>query len=401
MPRFEYHALDAQDKPVQGLLEARDRDAALEQLAATYPVVVRLRRVKAGWADRVRGVLPVRVSTDHLLVVTQQLAAVLNAGLPLKQSLEFVVGDAGNPALRNALEQVSTSIHAGSSLGEGMAAQPDVFPSFYVSMVKAGEKAGNLPVTLERVAGYLQKSSELQGRVQAAFYYPAVVLAFSALLTTAILVFGMPMVRELYAGMGRDLPLPTQLLLDASNGLIKYSVFWFLIVPLLLALLWRWLKGPGALLRDRFLLRLPVLGPLLQNLAVARFARNFGSVYQSGVPVLEALELSAPTVGNRVFEHQIETLIGQVSEGLSLTQGLRAGGFVPALGLGMLNAGEASGTLDKMLERVGDYYEARVDGTLRGLTSMVEPLLMIVVGVFLGALILCVGMPFLNLSSAL
>lgn len=401
MARFQYEALDAESKSVKGVLEARDRNAALEHLSTTYAVVVRLRAVRPPWSERWRSFFPARVSTDHLLVVTQQLAAVLNAGLPLKQCLEFVVGDSGNPALRRALEEVSSSIQAGSSLGEGMAAQPEVFPSFYVSMVKAGEKAGNLPLTLERLAGYLEKSSELRGKVQAAFYYPAVVLAFSAVLTAAILVFGIPMVRELYAGLDRQLPLPTQLLLNFSNVLIKFWYLWFVLLPLLLALGVRWLNGDGAMLRDRVLLRMPVLGGLLQNLSVARFARNFGSVYQAGVPILQALELAAPTVGNRVFETQIRSLIGQVSEGLSLTQGLRSGGFVPALALGMMNAGEASGTLDKMLERVGDYYEARVDGTLRALTSMVEPILMIVVGVFLGALILCVGMPFLNLSSAL
>ena len=402
MARFRYTALDREEKPHRGLLEARDQISAIQTLSTQFSLVTDLDLVRPGLAESFRSYFQPGVSRDELLIFTQQLAAVVNAGLPLKTALQFVVGDSRNPAFVRTIEQVCESLDRGTTLADSLQPHTLFFPIQYVAMVKAGEASGKLPFTLEQLGRHLESSGNLEGKIKGAFAYPLIVVVFAAVLTFCILTVGMPMVKNLYSSLGGTLPGPTRAMLSLSEIL---SGYWWACLGGALGLCWllrRALRNESnALAVDRWKLKLPVLGGIFHFLVVARFARTFGSVFSAGVPILEALELTAPATGNRVFRKHLAQVSKQVADGAPLSDSLRGTGFLPPLALGMISSGEATGTLVQMLGRVATFYETRLEMMLKSLTAMVEPILMIGVGLLLGTLILCVGLPFLNLSMAM
>lgn len=402
MPRFRYAAVDSEGNVHKGTLEANDRAAALTTLSSHYELVTTLTETGSGGLMMIlRRFIGQRVKTEDLLGFTQELAAVVGAGVTLKMGLELLTEDTHNPTLRAVVEKVSRHVEEGDTLSEAMGRYPEAFPKYYVSLVSAGEQSGTLATILDRLATQLENSEILAGKVRGAFYYPGIIVIFASILAFVIMTVGMPMLQGIYSTLGGVLPLPTRLLLGFSEILQKTWILWGIALPVGIWFLWRFLNTErGGMLFDRWRLSLPILGEMFRHLAIARFARNLATVYMAGVGMLDSLELVCTTTGSRVLEKAVRDAMEPITEGAQLSQALRVSGFFTTLSLGLLRSGEATGTMDYMLQKVADFYETRVDLALKALSSLVEPVLMIFVGIGLGILILCMGLPFLNLSAA-
>ncbi len=402
MPRFRYAAVDHEGNVHKGTLEANDQAAALTTLSGHYELVTTLTEVTStGLGAIIRRFIGQRIKTEDLLGFTQELSAIVGAGVTLKAGLELLAEDTHNPKLRSIVEKVSKHVDEGNTLSEAMHLYPEAFPRYYVSLISAGEQSGTLATILERLATQIENSEILAGKVKGAFYYPGIIVVFSAILAFVILTVGIPMLEGIYSTLGGTLPLPTRMLMGFSAILQKTWLLWGIAVPAGIWLLWRFLNTDrGALLFDTWRLKLPILGEMFRHLAIARFARNLATVFNAGVGMLDSLELVCTTTGSRVLENAVRQSMDPISEGAQLSQALRVSGFFTTLSLGLLRSGEATGTMDYMLGKIADFYEVRVELALKALSSLVEPVLMIFVGIGLGVLILCMGLPFLNLSAA-
>lgn len=400
MPEFLYSARNEQGQRFSGTLEAPTREAALAQLSEKYPLVTRLEPAsKGGWLERLG--LGRRVSGEDLLGFTYQIAAMLRAGINLKRTLDLAVEESP-PELRRAVVDVSGRISSGASLSSALREHPRLFDRFYCSMVEAGEAGGKLPELLSRLAQHIEQSETLRRKVQAALYYPLFVAAFAVVVVTGIILFGVPRVESLYLGLGAELPLPTKILMGFSKFVVKTWYVW-LGVLISVSLLFRRLLGTeaGGLWFDGLKLRLPGLGDLFRTLATARFARTFGTLHVSGVPILMALDLTASSVGNRVMEKAVRDAVGPVTAGNDLAPALRKAEIFPSMALGMVASGEETGQLDTMLLSLADYYDIQTSIRLQAVASLVEPAVMVFVGLAVAVIIVAMALPFMNIASAL
>ena len=397
MPQFAFTCLDQDKKSVTGTIRASDYNTALKALAGQYNVVVQVREIK----KRAR-LFTRKVTGEEIMVFTQQIATMLKAGLPLKRTLDIMMEDADNPTMRNVLSEISSGINRGKALSEMFALYPDIFSKLYLYMVEAGEVGGKLPEILKKLADYIEISENLKKKVKAALYYPAAVMIIAILLSLFIFVFGVKQFEQIYAGLNVTLPRGTLMFIALVNFL---STYWLLILFACCVIFYlggMYLKtSRGAFLFDRFTLHLPVMGPLLQRLAIARFSRTLSSLYSGGVPILKSLELVAGSMGNRVMERAVQNLLENIKEGESLASSLRASKVFTSMALSMISTGEESGTLDTMLNELALFYEVQVEIMLKGMASLIEPIIIVFVGIFVGILLVVLGMPLFNLVQVL
>ncbi len=391
MARFKFLAIDAQKQEVKGFLEAQDRQSALDNLSGKYELVLEVQEEKLTQGLWARG-----VSAEEVMVVTQQLAVMLKSGMTLRHALNLV--DAESPTLEHILAEVSAGVGEGKSLSDTLEKHPRVFSRLYTSMVRAGEAAGRLPLILTKLAEYLESAEELKRKVKGALTYPVVVIGISMAMAVFIFLFGVNQFRDIYAGLNAELPASTRVVL----GIADFLESWWL--PLLIALVAvffgvrRFLSsGPGETFRDRMLLTMPIFGPLMQRLAIARFARTLSTLQASGVPILTSLDLVASSLGNRIMERVVRQSVKNVQEGQSLVVALRESRVFTRMALSMIATGEESGTLDTMLEEVAGFYEVQVETMLKSLVSLLEPITIVGVGVFVALIIIALGLPMMNL----
>lgn len=398
MAEFHYSARDERGKRFAGSIEAESQTEALQVLSDRYAIVTRLERKasKSLLAPVFTG-----VKQEDLLGFAQTLAAMLDGGITIKRALETIYGDTESRAMRQVIMDVSKQIDGGSPLSNALAGHPLVFGQFFIKMVKAGESAGQLPEMLRRVADYLEKTEALKDKVKSALTYPAVVICFALLLMAAMLTFGVPYLQNLYDGLQMELPLPTRIAV-AIGSFANNNLLAVLAGALVLAYLFKQLvtSDGGARKIDHWKLHLPVLADFFRTLYTARFARTLALLYSSGVPLLAALEMTGESVGNRVIAETVAKTRDSVESGDSLSECLRVNPYFLDAAIGMVSAGEESGKLDQMLQKVADFYEAKVYVKLQALTSTLEPLVMIAVGICIGAMVLTLGLPFMTLASA-
>lgn len=397
MPHYRFTVVDSENREFTGVTQATDREAAMRYLAKTYPVVIRFDEV-----HKRKPLFEQRVTSEDVLAVTQQLAAMLRAGLTLKRALDVLMGDVENPALHRVLAAISTSISEGKPLSQAMAVYPEVFPGIYTHMVEAGETGGSLPEILAQLAEYMEQSEALKRRVKAAMYYPAFILTVALAISVFLFVFGVHQFRDIYAGFRVDLPLMTRAVLAAGD--LAWNWWWaFLLLGVgAVTGFLSFIRGErGAMWLDRTLLVVPVLGPILRRVAISRFARTLSSLYAGGVPLMHALELVSASMGNRVLQAVVAGAMRNVQEGESLSRPLRESGIFTPMSVSMIASGEESGTLEAMLREVADFYDSQVDAMLRGLVSLIEPAVILCVGVLVGSLIIALGLPLLNLAQLL
>ena len=343
-----------------------------------------------------------KVKPEDLVVFTRQFSTMVDAGIPILQSLEALSEQTSDLSFKAALVTIRDDIQTGSSLSDAFAKHPKIFDQLYVNMIRVGESAGILSAILERVALYLEKSERLRQKVQGAMVYPIVVMSMAILITIGLLVKVVPTFSEIYASLDQKLPAMTQMLIDFSS-LLQHDLL-FLVAGVFVALFLfnKYKKTPaGHLQVDTLLLRLPVFGDLICKVSVSRFCRTFATLSQSGVPILESLDIVGKTCGNKVIEILVDEIKVSVKEGESIALPLSKSTIFPLMVTRMIAIGEKSGQLEKMLSKVAEFYDDQVDTAVEGLTKLIEPLIIGFLGIVVGFIVIALFMPILSMTSAL
>jgi type IV pilus assembly protein PilC len=340
-----------------------------------------------------------KIQNELLPGFSRQLAAMLSAGMPIVASLEAQEEQSDNPNFKTVVTQIKKSIENGAAFSEALRQFPSVFDTLYCNMVKGGETGGQLAETIGRLAGFLEASARLRRKVKSAMMYPCIVLSIAILIAIGMILFIVPVFGEMFDDFGADLPTPTQLLLDFSDFL-KVHGWWVLLLIIGAVIAFKkWKQTPkGAFAFDQFALKAPVFGELNKKVAAARFARTFGQLIRSGVPILSALEIVAGATGNKVAEFIVLNARQSVEKGEPLSSAMLTQTVFPTMLVRMMQAGEKTGKIDEMMDSIADFYDDEVDTMLQGLTSLLEPLLMVFLGVVIGGIVLCMFLPIFKMG---
>ncbi len=404
MPVYEYTALNDKGKKLKGIIDAQSTGAARQKLRESNIYLTDLQEAsgekKSSPLRQPLGGLFRKVGSRELTVMTRQMATLLGAGLPLVQSLTTLINQTSHPQLKTILAQIREEVNEGSSFSHTLTRYPEVFPAFYLNMVRAGEASGTLHLVLERLADFNEKQQALKGRVRAALAYPLFMFLIGSGVLFFLVTFVVPNVTRIFDEMHQALPLITIILIGVSRFL---ETFWWVIVAGLIgafvALKYFLSKTQkGRVLLDRILLALPVVGPINRKMAVARFSRTLGTLLESGVPLLASLEIVRNIVGNSLISDAIQQAGNDVREGQSLSAPLARSGLFPAISVEMISVGEQSGNLEPMLYRIAEAYEKEVESGITVLTSLLEPIMILVMGLAVGFIVVSILLPIFEMN---
>lgn len=395
MPVFIWEGKTRQGEVRAGTMEAANADIVIERLKAQQIQASKVKKkpleihIKIGSG----------VSQKEVVVFTRQFATMIDAGLPLVQCLEILGSQQSNVFFQKVIMSVKADVEAGSTLADALGKHPKIFDDLYVNLVAAGEVGGILDTILNRLATYMEKSMKLKRQVKGAMVYPSVVMIVAGAVTAVLLIFVIPVFEKMFKDFGGALPAPTQLVIDLSNAL-RANFLVFAVTFTVLVLLIRAVgKTPkGRLFYDSVLLKAPILGPVFRKVAVAKFTRTLGTMISSGVPILDALQITARSSGNKVVENAILYTRERISEGRTMADPLAETGVFPPMVVQMIAVGESTGAMDAMLQKIADFYEEEVDAAVAALTAMLEPAMMVILGVLLGGLIIAMYLPIFELA---
>lgn len=425
MARFKYVAMDSKGSETEGVLDAESESQAVSILRANgyFPTKVepagggggRRRAAPAQNRGKAQGAglsreirLPKffggRVKAKQLMIFTRQLATLVDAGLPLLRGLRILLKQEKQPGLRDALGGMGESVEGGSTFSEALAQHPKIFDDLYVSMVKAGEAAGALDLVLTRLAEFMEKAEKIKNRVKSAMIYPIVVLVAAVCILIFLLVTVIPKFQEIFEDLlqGGELPALTRFVIKVSMTIKNQGLWVFLgivVVVVLLRLFSR--THAGGVFLDRVKLRLPIFGTLLNKSAVARLSRTLGTLMSSGVPVLQALNIVRETTGNDVIARAIQDVHDAVKEGDTMAMPLEASGVFPGMVVSMVDVGEETGALPEMLMKIADNYDDEVDTAVEGMTSILEPIMIIFLAVIIGTIVIAMFVPLISIIGQL
>ncbi len=396
MPTFNWKGRTASGATASGELAAgsqTDVVAALRQ-KKIIPTSIKVKEEKKGLT-----LFGSRVSRHALSVFTRQFSTMLNAGLPLLSCLEILGKQTESAGLRRVLVEVRGDVEGGLSLADALRRQPKVFDNLYVNMVESGETGGALDVILLRLATYLEKMEVLMRKIKGAMIYPAIISLVAAGAISVMLLFVIPIFAQMFEGVGAELPVMTQIVIGMSNLLKIWAIPGVIIIIALFTILRRWHKTEsGAKAMDPLLLKMPVFGDLMKKQSIARFSRTLSTLLSSGVPIIDALEITARSSGNWVVEDAILKARTSIKGGENIADPLSKTTVFPPMVTQMIAIGEASGGLDEMLSKVADFYDAEVDQAVENLTSALEPLIMVVLGGIVGFLVISMYLPIFQLA---
>jgi len=391
---FQWEGRDKRGSRIKGKSLAPDEQtlrAELRRQGVAPSRIRKQRRLRSGG----------KVNAADIAVFSRQLATMLTAGIPMVQAFDIVAQGSEKPAMQKLILDVKADIEGGTSLHEALAKHPLYFDDLYVNLVEAGEQAGALESLLDKIATYKEKTEALKKKVKKALFYPAAVLAVAVLVTIILLVFVIPQFEALYKGFGADLPAFTQFVIHISQIVQHDGVF---IAIVLAGAVWTFIyfKKRSKAMReflDRLILKLPIIGPILNKAAIARYARTLSTMFAAGVPLVEALESVAGATGNIVYENAVNNMRDEVSTGQRLQRAQENTGLFPNMVNQMIAVGEESGSLDEMSGKVATFYEAEVDNAVDAMSSLLEPLIMVVLGVLVGGLVVAMYLPIFKLAS--
>lgn len=344
-----------------------------------------------------------KIKAADIAILSRQMATMMSSGVPLVQSLDIIANGAENPAMTEMVQKIRTDIEGGSTLAESLSKHPDHFDDLFVNLVDAGEKSGALETLLDKVATYKEKTEAIKAKVRKALFYPSAVVVVAIIVMGILLYFVVPQFQSLFQGFGAELPTFTLMVIGMSEFVQSW---WWLLILFIAAgsyVTGRMYKRSRAFRRflDRVTLKLPVIGDILYKAAVARFARTLSTMFAAGVPLVEAMESVAKASGNIVFEEAISHMQDQVATGQQLQLTMSNTGLFPPMAVQMVAIGEESGSLDSMCAKVADFYEAEVDNLVDSLSSLLEPLIMAVIGVLVGGLVVAMYLPIFKLGSVI
>ncbi len=396
MPSFLYVARETvSGREIRSSVEAATEQAAVSALLNRNLLVVSIQE-KVGKKGKTAGG---KVALSDLVMFTRQLATMIDAGLAMVQSLQALAEQTTNKVMRDVIKDVTTRVEGGDNFSEALQKHPKAFSRLYVSMVAAGEKGGLLAEILARLATYLENTARLRKKVKAALMYPTVVTVVAIAITTFLLVKVVPVFGDIYSGFGAKLPTPTLVLINISNFLKAY-ILWFILGGGAAVYGWFYFikTPPGRAFWDAKRIKLPVFGGIAHKICLARFTRTLASLIRSGVPILEVLQIVSQTVGNVVMEKAIRQASSDIERGEGISVALGKHPVFPNMVIRMITAGEQTGKIDNMLERISDFLDEEIENTLSGLTSMIEPILIVFLGVVIGGMVICMFLPIFKLS---
>jgi len=401
MATYAYVVKDKAGKTHSGTLEMESRNALIEQLWKQEFVVLSIdERASGGGRAAFLKIGQPKIRSDQLVIFSRQLATMVDSGIPIAAALDILAEQLEDKNFRQVLKKIRDEIEAGASLSEATMHYPRAFSDYFVNMLRAGESSGRLDEILDRVASYLEKVNTLQRKVQASLFYPAFVTLLAFGITTFLVVVIVPKFKEIFTSLGGQLPLPTQLLLNLSEFMGKYLVYEILAGIGIGIAARLYINTPqGRLWFDRMSLRVPIIGKLLQKFVIARFARTLSTLVKSGVPILSALEIVAKATGNKVVEQAVMASRSSIKEGENISDPLAHSKVFPAMVTRMIAVGEKTGELEKMLTKIADFYENEVDAAVTALTSLIEPLIIAVLGVVIGGIVIALFMPIFKIST--
>jgi len=399
MPTFTYTARARDGKKQKGTMTADSQQALRQLLAQRGLTAENVQKIKKG--GRLRGTLGKKVKTGELLVFTRQLSTIVSAGLPLLQGLDILAEQTDDQGFAGMIESVAANVEAGQSFSDALGEFPRAFPDLFVSMVRAGEAGGDLDGVLLQLADYLEAMEDLKRRIKSAMTYPVVAFSMILLIAAGLIIWVVPQFADIFGSFGRQLPAPTRVLIVTSEVLRSWraavivGVFVAIIVGVKM-----YAKTPaGRYQLDALKLRLPVFGPLQRKVAISRFTRTLSTLTRSGVAILQALEIVERTAGNEVFARAVRDAGDSVRSGETLADPLARSGQFPAMVTRMIAVGEKTGALEQMLAKISDFYDSEVRATVDGLTSLIEPILIMMMGIVVGGIVIALFMPILQLSS--
>jgi type IV pilus assembly protein PilC len=425
MPKFNYVAMDSRGKETKGTLEVGNQNEAIGRLKEMgfFPTkVVEADKVKekpdkkaktpAPAAKKGKGMtlnikipfLGGKVKPKIMTTFTRQLATLVDAGLPLLRGLRVLERQERNPTLKRVIGEMGTSVEGGSTFSEALAQHPKIFNRLYINMVKAGELGGVLEVVLNRLAEFMEKAQKIKGKVVAAMFYPVAVMTVATVILGVLMVYVVPKFEQIFKDMleGRPLPAFTQVVLNlskliAQNFLVSLGcvVAFFIVLRLIVK------TKLGRRLFDRFKLNMPVLGPVITKVAIARFTRTLGTLVSSGVPILQALTIVKETAGNVIVGEAVSKVHESVKEGETITAPLDASNVFPPMVISMVDVGEQTGALPEMLMKIADTYEDEVDNAVAAMTSLLEPIMIVFLAVIVGSIVIALFLPLIDLINTL
>ena len=399
MYTFSYQARDVSGKIVSGIQEALNEDNAVTSLMGRGLMVLSLQQKAT--ASRSRNKIW-KVKETDLVLFTRQLATMIEAGISLVQALTALYEQCDpkrQRSMRFVISDVIGRVQSGETFNESIAKHPRVFSRLYVSMVKAGETGGLLAEILDRLAGFLEATARLRKKVKSAMTYPVIVICIAFAITTFLIVKVVPIFGEIFKDFGAKLPAPTQFLIDVSDFI--RAEWYFLILGIggsIFALRAFMRSKRGKQFTDRWKLKLPVFGPLLTKIAMSRFSRTFAQLIRSGVPILEVLDIVGGSAGNHVIEESIKSVSGDVEKGDNLSVAMSKKAIFPPMLLRMVAAGESTGKIDTMLEKMADFWDEEIEAMLDALTSLIEPMLIVFLGVIVGGIVIAMFLPIFKLN---
>ncbi len=402
MPQFVWEGRTRQGATRKGVIEAASEAAAMAQLRSQAILPV---SVKPKAKDLFEGFSlgKGRVKVRDLVVFTRQFATMIDAGLPLVQCLEILGSQNPNKAFKEVLAQVKADVEQGSTFADALRKHPKAFDELYVNLVAAGEVGGILDTILHRLATYLEKLDALRRKVKGALVYPITILVVAIGVMVLLLVKVIPVFEKMFADFGGTLPGPTQMVIDASHWM-QANLLTMILGTAVVAVAFGQARKRSESFRlrtDALALRLPIFGPLLKKVAVARFSRTLGTMISSGVPILDGLEIVAKTAGNKVIEEALLKTRVAISEGRTIAEPLGESGIFPGMVVQMIAVGEQTGAMDSMLGKIADFYDDEVDAAVEALTSLMEPLMMVFLGGSIGAILIAMYLPIFSIADTI
>jgi type IV pilus assembly protein PilC len=402
MPMFKWTGKDTTGAAKSGEIEASNQAAAVGLLRQQKITPDSISEKKGISMDITIPGLEAQPTKKDLVIFTRQFATMIDAGLPLVQCLDILGNQQEKTSFKKVILKIKEDVEGGSTFADALSKHPKVFDSLYVNLVAAGEVGGILDTILNRLAAYIEKAEALKSKVKSALVYPSTIVGVAIAVTSILLIFVVPMFQEMFSGSGVALPLPTQILVDVSYIITHSIVYVILVLIVVVAAFIYFYRTPfGRALIDDILLKVPIFGPLIKKVAVARFTRTLGTMISSGVPILDALEITARTAGNKTVERDVLVTRTGISEGKTLAEPMSQSKVFPPMVVQMVAVGEATGNMDAMLNKIADFYDQEVDDAVSALTSLLEPALMVFLGVVVGGMVIALYLPIFNMADTL
>ncbi len=405
MASFQYTARDKTGNSTTGVMEAENRQDLMRKLRDKGLVPTSIADARAAQAGAGRKVVTgttkgKKVKAEEMILFTRSLATMVNAGLPLLQGIDVMIEQTEKLNFKQVLTQIGQDIEAGLTFSDALKKHPKAFSELYASMVRAGEASGNLDGILVQLAEYLEATEKLKRDIRSAMMYPVIALCIVVAIAGGLLVFIVPRFKDIFDSLGGTLPAPTLLLIAVSNALRHY--LWMIagvVVAIVVAIRYYYSTPAGRLQIDALLLRVPIFGSLLRKVAISRFARTMSTLTRSGVPVLAALEIVERTIGNEVIAKAVKGSQSSIKAGATIADPLARSGVFPVMVTRMIDVGEKTGSLDDLLTKLSEFYDQQVEATIAGLTSLIEPILILFLGIIVGGMVLALFMPIFMLST--